>query len=378
MKIIKQIARIVIGITFIFSGFVKGIDPWGSTYKFTDYFNAMGMEWLTWAAFPLGVVLAFAEFAIGVALLFNVFLRIFSWLGLLFMALFLPLTLWVAVKNPVTDCGCFGDALVISNWETFYKNIVLTVFAIIVFIYRKDMPCMVGKKPRFVLGGLVVAVYAGLVFWSYNHLPIFDFRPYKAGTNIPESMKVPEDAQKDVYENIFYYKNKKSGEVQKFTEQNYPWQDTLNWMYDNMESKLVTKGYVPPIHDFSITSAEGENVIDFFIYDKNYVFILIAHNLEKSSRKPQEKINNLAGWALGNGMSFICLTSTSLEKAADFARETGAPYDFFNCDEITLKTMNRSNPGLMLIKNGTVLKHWHFNDIPTPEEFEKEFHLEKP
>jgi len=378
MKIIKQIARIIIGITFIFSGFVKGIDPWGSTYKFTDYFNAMGMEWLTWAAFPLGMVLAFAEFAIGVAFLFNVFLRIFSWLGLLFMAFFLPLTLWVAVKNPVTDCGCFGDALVISNWETFYKNIVLTAFAIIVFIYRSDMPCLLGKKPRFVLGGLVVAVYAGLVFWSYNHLPIFDFRPYKAGTNIPKAMEIPEDAQKDVYENIFYYKNKKTGEVQKFTEQNYPWQDTLNWMYDNMESKLIIKGFVPPIHDFSITSAEGEDVTDFFVYDKNYVFMIIAHNLEKSSRKPQDKINNLAGWALEKGLSFICLTSTSPEEAAAFAQETGAPYEFFSCDEITLKTMNRSNPGLMLIKDGTVLKHWHFNDIPTPEEFEKEFTIEKP
>lgn len=378
MKIIKQIARILLGVTFIFSGFVKGIDPWGSTYKFTDYFNAMGIDWLVWAAFPLGIVLAFAEFTIGVAILFNVFLRFFSWLGLLFMAFFLPLTLWVALENPVTDCGCFGDALVISNWETFYKNIVLTAFAIIILIYRNDMPCLVGKKPRFVLGSLVIIVYAGLVFWSYNHLPIFDFRPFKAGTNIPDAMKIPEGAPKDIYENVFYYKNKNTGEVQKFDEQNYPWQDTLNWAYENMESKLIQQGYVPPIHDFTITSAEGENVIDFFIYDKNYVFMLIAHNLEKSNRKPQDKINNLAGWAMGKGMSFICLTSTVAEEAAVFAEETGAPYEFFNCDEITLKTIIRSNPGLMLIKDGTVIKHWHYNDIPTPEEFEKEFAIEKP
>lgn len=378
MKFIKQIARILLGVTFIFSGFVKGIDPWGSTYKFTDYFNAMGMEWLVWAAFPLGVILAFAEFAIGVAFLFNVFLRFFSWLGMLFMAFFLPLTLWVAVKNPVTDCGCFGDALVISNWETFYKNIVLTIFAIIVLIYRNDMPGILGKKPRYVLGGLAAIVYAGIVFWSYNHLPVFDFRPFKAGTNIPEAMRIPEDAPKDVYENIFFYKNKKTGEVQKFTEQNYPWQDTLNWAYENMESKLVKQGYVPPIHDFTITSAEGENVIDFFLYDKNYVFMLVAHNLEKSSRKPQEKINTLASWAMEKGMSFICLTSTLPEEAAVFKEETGAPYEFFNCDEITLKTIIRSNPGLMVIKDGTVVKHWHYNDIPTPETFEQEFLSGKP
>ena len=169
MKVIKNIARILLGITFIFSGFVKGIDPWGSAYKFTDYFNAMGMEWLLWAAFPLGVFLAFAEFAIGVALLFNVFIRLFSWLAFLFMAFFLPLTLWVAIKNPVTDCGCFGDALVISNWETFYKNIVLMIFALIVVKYRNDMSGFPGKKPGFALGGVTVAAYFAIVFYSYNH-----------------------------------------------------------------------------------------------------------------------------------------------------------------------------------------------------------------
>ena len=121
MKAIKTVARIIIGITFIFSGFVKGIDPWGSAYKFTDYFNAMGMEWLIWAAFPLGVLLAFTEFAIGVSLLFNLKTKISSWFAILFMIFFTGLTLWIAIANPVSDCGCFGDALVISNWEKMKK-----------------------------------------------------------------------------------------------------------------------------------------------------------------------------------------------------------------------------------------------------------------
>jgi len=373
MKIIKHIARVLLGITFIFSGFVKGIDAWGSAYKFTDYFNAMGMEWLVWSAFPLGVFLAFAEFAIGAALLFNVFIRIFSWLAFLFMAFFLPLTLWVAIKNPVTDCGCFGDALVISNWETFYKNIVLMIFALIVVKYRNNMTWFLDKKPGFALGGVTVAAYIAIVIYSYNHEPIFDFRPYKIGVNIPEAMKTPEGAPKEVYENTFFYKNKKTGEIQQFTEQNYPWQDTLNWVYDNMESKMVQEGYKPPIHDFSIQSSEGEDVKDFFLYDKNYVFMLVAYNLEKSSRKPQEKINKLAIWAKENGLSFICLTSTLQDESAAFAQETGAPYEFFNCDEIVLKTIIRSNPGLIVIKDGTVLGKWHYNDIPTPEEFEEGF-----
>jgi uncharacterized membrane protein YphA (DoxX/SURF4 family) len=373
MKVLRHIARIILGITFIFSGFVKGIDPWGSAYKFTDYFNAMGMEWLVWAAFPLGVVLAFAEFAIGAALLLNLFIRVFSWLAFLFMAFFLPLTLWIAIKNPVTDCGCFGDALVISNWETFYKNVVLMIFAIIVVVYRKNMDWKWFQKPGLFMGIITVVAYFTVVYYSYNHEPIFDFRPYKVGVNIPEAMKIPENAQKEVYENTFYYKNKNTGKVKKFSEENYPWQDTVNWVYENMESRIVQEGFVPPIHDLTIDSRDGENVIDFFIHDDNYVFMLIAYNLDKSSLKPQEKINNLAAWAMEKEMSFICLTSSLYDEWDVFTEETGAPYEFFNCDEITLKTIIRSNPGLIVIKGGTIVDKWHYNDIPTPEEFAEEF-----
>ncbi len=373
MKVVKHFARILVGITFIFSGFVKGIDPWGFTYKFTDYFNAMGMEWLVWSAFPLAVVLSFAEFAIGVALLFNLFFRFFSWLALLFMAFFLPLTLWVAIKNPVTDCGCFGDALVITNWETFYKNIVLTALAIIAFVYRKDMKCLINQNLANVLGTLFILIYIISAVHSYNHLPLFDFRPYKVGVNIPEAMQIPVDAEQEVYENIFYYKNKNTGEVEKFSEENYPWQDTVNWEFSNIESNLIQEGYEPPIHDFTIETPEGENIIDFFIYDENYVFMLVAYNLEKSSRKNQDRINELANWAMGEGFSFFCLTSTLPDESRAFAEETGAPYEFFNCDEITLKTIIRSNPGLVVLEAGTILGKWHNNDIPTPEEFQNEF-----
>ena len=373
MKVIKHIARILIGITFIFSGFVKGIDPWGSTYKFTDYFNAMGLEWLLWAAFPLGVLLALAEFTIGVAMLFNILTRFFSWMALLFMAIFLPLTLWVAIKNPVTDCGCFGDALVISNWATFYKNIVLTILAIIVVIYRKDMKSLIGKKVSNRLGIASILVYGIIVFYSYNHLPVFDFRPYKVGVNIPDAMIVPEDAPKDVYKNIFYYKNKNTGKVKKFSEDNYPWQDTVNWAFDNMESKLVKEGYHAPIHDFRIETPDGEDIIDYFMNDENYVFMLVAYRLDKTNRDAQYKINELANWAMGADMSFFCLTSSLPDESSEFIAETQAPYEFFNCDEITLKTIIRSNPGLVVLKGGTIVGKWHYNDIPTPEEFKKEF-----
>ncbi len=373
MKILKHMARILVGITFIFSGFVKGIDPWGSAYKFTDYFNAMGMEWLIWAAFPLGVLLAFTEFAIGVSLLFNVFLRFFSWLALIFMAFFLPLTLWIAIKNPVTDCGCFGDALVISNWETFYKNVVLMALTIVVFRYRNQMKQRSGNRVSWILSGLSVILFFGLVIYSYNHLPVFDFRPYKVGVNIPEAMAIPENAPREEYENIFYYKNKNTGEVEEFTEENYPWQDTVNWEYHDMESILTQEGYVPPIHDFRIETPEGDNIVDFFLYDENFVFILIAHDLEKTATEPLDEINKLAEWAMEKEMSFICLTSSLPEESRAFADEHAIPFEFFNCDEITLKTIVRSNPGLMVIRDGTIKAKYHYNDIPAPEEFQENF-----
>ena len=373
MKLFYHFSRFIIGTTFIFSGFVKGIDPWGSAFKFNDYFQAMGLSWFAWASFGLGILLAFAEFAIGVAILFQIRVKFFAWLGILFMVFFTGLTFWIAIANPVTDCGCFGDALVISNWETFYKNLVLIVLAFVVFKYRKTAKPLLHMKLNYAVGVVVVFAYIGAVYYSYNHLPIFDFRPYKVGVNIPEAMSYPEDAEQDVYENIFYYKNKNTGDIEKFTESNYPWKDTVNWEYSDSESILVSEGYKPPIHDLTFQSREGDDVIDFFIHDENYVFVFISYDLFGASTKNMAKVNELASWAAENGDTFIGLTATLLEDTDAFLEENGAAFEFFNCDEITLKTMIRSNPGLMAIKNGTIVGKWHYNDIPSPEGFMEEF-----
>jgi uncharacterized membrane protein YphA (DoxX/SURF4 family) len=374
MKGIVHLSRLLLGITFTFSGFVKGIDPWGSAYKFIDYFAAMGLQWLNFAAFPLGVLLAFTEVAIGIALFFNYRVNLFSWGALIFMIFFTPLTLWIAMENPVTDCGCFGDALVISNWATFYKNIILIAAAILLVIMRNKLKGYPGKKGAFVLSMTAGALYVFLVVYSVRHEPVFDFRPYKKGVNIPESMTIPADAPKDVYKNIFYYKNKKTGKIEKFDDLNYPWQDTLNWVFHSMdESVLVKKGYTPPIHGFSVESREGEDVSGFFLEEDKPVFMLIASNIKKSSRKNQGSINNLAKWAHDRNYPFICLTASTFEDTDHFLKETGAPYEFFHSDETELKTIVRANPGLILLKKGTVVSKYHHNDIPTPDEIEHDF-----
>jgi len=367
----KHIARIVLGLTFIFSGFVKGIDPWGSTYKFTDYFNAFHMPWMVNLAFALGILLAAAEFAIGVALLFNFFIRITSWFTLAFMSFFTVLTLILALTNPVTDCGCFGDALIITNWQTFYKNIVLIALAIYIFIQRKTFRSKNGPLLSIALTGMTIVFYFYLVVYSYNHLPIIDFSPYKVGVNIPEAMKVPIGAPKAVYENNFIYKNKKTGEEKKFSEANIPWKDTLNWKYFKSEDPiLIQKGYTPPIHDFRIETAQGEDIKDFFLYDEKETFMVISPNLEKADRTALQKIGAFAVEAKRKGYNFILLTATSPDRFPFFKQDTGSGFDYFNTDEITLKTIVRSNPGLILLKKGTILRKYHYNDLPKPEDLE--------
>lgn len=368
---LKHLARVLLGLTFVFSGFVKGIDPWGSAYKFTDYFNAFHMPGLVGLAFSLGVLLAAAEFFLGVAFLFNFFIRVTSWLMLAFMLFFTGLTLEIALTNPVTDCGCFGDALVITNWQTFYKNIVLLALALYVFAKRKTFALKNGPVLPVAMTVMFMAFYAYLVVYSYNHLPIIDFSPYKVGVNIPEAMKIPEDAPKAIYENHLVYKDLKTGEEKEFTEANYPWQDTLNWKFVRMgDQKLIQKGYTPPIHDFRIETPEGEDIKDFFLYDENLTFMVIASNLMKSDKEGLKKVVDLSKEAKSKGYAFILLTSTSPDSFSAIKSEIGADFDFFNTDEITLKTIVRSNPGLIVLKKGTIIKKFHFNDIPKPEELQ--------
>ena len=369
----KHVARILLGLTFIFSGFVKGIDPWGSAYKFTDYFNAFQMPWLTSLAFALGILLAAAEFFLGVAFLFNLFIRLTSWAMLAFMVFFTGLTFILALTNPVTDCGCFGDALVITNWQTFEKNVVLLALAIFVFVRRKDFESKNGPILAIALSISTMMVYFYLVDYSYNHLPIIDFSPYKVGVNIPEAMKIPEGAPKAIYKNEFIYKNLKTGEEKEFAEADIPWKDTLNWKFIKAkDAVLVQKGYTPPIHDFRIETPEGEDIKDFFLYDEKYTFIAIASNLQKTNKEGMKRIADLATAAKAKGYNFIALTSTSPDSFEAFKNETGANFDFFNADEITLKTIVRSNPGMIVLKKGAILKKYHFNDIPKPEELDSE------
>lgn len=367
MKTLGNIGRIIVGAVFTFSGFVKAVDPMGSTYKFNDYFIAFGMEWLVPISLFLAIVLAALEFVLGIALIFNSKIRTASWLTLIFMAFFTPLTLVLAITNPVTDCGCFGDALILTNWETFEKNIVLLLLTIVIFRVRKKITTKSSPKEQLILLCTSCIIILGISSYSYNHLPLIDFRPYHVGANIKEGMSIPEGAPTDEYNTILYYE--RGGTVEEFTQSNYPWQDTT-WKFVDSKQVKIKDGYNPPIHDFSISNDLEGDITDQVLNNENYTLIVVARNINDINAESQNQLNNLALYCLTGGYNFICLTASFNEDINNYRTVHQVPYKFYNTDETQLKTMIRSNPGLILIQNGTILKKWHYKDIPEIKDLE--------
>jgi uncharacterized membrane protein YphA (DoxX/SURF4 family) len=362
MKILRIISRILIGIVFVFSGFVKAVDPLGSTYKFVDYFNAFGTSSLNNFAFILGIILSSAEFIIGIMLLFGIRMRLASWGALIFMAIFTPLTLYLAIYNPVSDCGCFGDAVKFSNWQTFGKNIIILIPTLFTFIYRKKY-----QPYNLVAEWVTIALFTFGIIWfseySYRHLPVFNFRPYKIGTNIMEGMKIPSGMPRDEY--VISARYQKNGEIKEFDYPNFP---DSTWKWVETKNKLVKKGYEPPIHDFVIETISGENITDKVLESDVITLFLVTYDLSKYDNFNQEKINRLSEYCRANNYKFMCLSSASKEQIEKFKNENQADYDFNIVDQTALKTMIRANPGLMLLRKGTILAEWHSNEIPDVNE----------
>jgi len=364
MKQIRIIARILVGLVFIFSGFVKGIDPMGSAIKFSEYFETFHLTWLSSFALVLSIAQSTAEFLIGVALLVGLRMRVTAWATLIFMGFFLVLTFYIAIANPVTDCGCFGDALVITNWQTFYKNIVLMALAIFIFYSRKKYEPYAGALAEWSLVVFFAAVGTWISVYCYQHLPIMDFRPYNIGTHIPSKMVMPADKEPDQYESTLIYE--KNGVTKEFTINNLP---DSTWKWKETKSHLAKKGYTPPIHGFSITTRTDEDITQTVLKDTSYSFVFIAQDASKVTSSQWEEIQRYYGFAREHGHQFYLLTSTPPATADQIRMHHNLAFDFCFTDETALKTVIRANPGLVLLKDGIVLDMWHYNDFPKPDYF---------
>jgi len=362
IKIWTTACRFLLAGVFIFSGFVKAIDPLGTLYKIQDYLLAFGFPDVFPESFLylLSVLLACVEFCLGTYLFFGIRRRITPRLILLMMSVMTPLTLWLAVDDPISDCGCFGDAVVLSNWETFWKNVVLLVASVSIFKWRRCIFPLITVRFDWLIALyswvyiIVMAIYCS---W---YLPVFDFRPYHIGADIRKGMEIPEGARPTVFETRFVLS--KDGEEREFTLDNYP---DSTWTFVDSRTIVKEKGYEPPIHDFSIIRHDdGEDITDAVLADENYTFFLVAHQLAQADDSSIDLINELYDYSLANGYGFYCLTSSSDIDIMKWQDRTGAEYPFAFMDNITLKTMIRSNPGLMLLKEGTVINKWSQNDLP--------------
>jgi uncharacterized membrane protein YphA (DoxX/SURF4 family) len=367
MKAIMTICRIIAGLVFVFSGFVKAIDPMGSAIKFEEYFMAFHMDFFAFTALPLAVILSALELMIGLSLLARLRMRFTATMLLIFMTFFLILTLILALTNPVTDCGCFGDAVKLTNWQTFGKNVILFIPALIIFLKRRDFRTVSNPFTEWYLVGVNFIFPVLLSVFCIVHQPVIDFRPYKPGVSISESMTLPRGAEMDKYETILIYE--KNGLKKEFSETNYPWQDTT-WKWVETKQNLISMGDVPPIHDFSITDTDGNDITEKVLSDTGYSFLIIAPKLEKASEKGLAVMNKLSEKAINMGFQVYCLTSSSTSGISEFIENFRPAFNVFTTDETTLKTIIRANPGLMLIHEGTILGKWNYNDSPTPEELE--------
>ena len=362
LKMIVNLCRIIVAVTFIFSGFVKAIDPIGTQYKLQDYLGAIGMAGIlpNWTLLAVAVFLAAIEFCIGIFLLFAIQRRLISKLTVAFMAFMTMVTMWIVVADPVKDCGCFGDALHLTNTETLIKNIMLLVCSLAIMYRPLAMFRFVSKSNQWIVTNYTIVfilVSSGL---SLYYLPIFDFRPYHIGVNIPRGMEIPKGAKLPQFKTTFIME--KNGQRKEFTLDNYP---DASWKFIDSKTVQTSEGYIPPIHDFSITDNKtGLDLTNSVLSHKGYTFLLIAPHLETADDSNFGDIDRLYEYAQSYDIPFYCLTASTAKAIKRWIDLTGAEYPFCITDEAVLKTIIRSNPGLLLLKDGTIINKWSHNNLP--------------
>ena len=362
LKMIVNLCRIIVAVTFIFSGFVKAIDPIGTQYKLQDYLGAIGMAGIlpNWTLLAVAVFLAAIEFCIGIFLLFAIQRRLISKLTVAFMAFMTMVTVWIVVADPVKDCGCFGDALHLTNTETLIKNIMLLVCSLAIMYRPLAMFRFVSKSNQWIVTNYTIAFILMSSGLSLYLLPIFDFRPYHIGVNIPRGMEIPKGAKLPQFKTTFIME--KNGQRKEFTLDNYP---DASWKFIDSKTVQTSEGYIPPIHDFSITDNKtGLDLTNSVLSHKGYTFLLIAPHLETADDSNFGDIDRLYEYAQSYDIPFYCLTASTTKAIKRWVDLTGAEYSFCITDEAVLKTIIRSNPGLLLLKDGTIINKWSHNNLP--------------
>ncbi len=365
MKIIVAIARILVGVLFIFSGFIKLNDPLGFSYKLQEYFGAdvLNLTFLEPYALIIAIFVVVFEVILGVFLLIGYMPKFTVWSLLLMISFFTFLTFYSAYYEKVADCGCFGDAFkdligrTLKPWESFKKDVVLLVLIIIILFGIKYIRPLFNKFGLTIVALLTFVGCLGFAYFVLMHLPAIDFRPYKIGNNIQEQMSTPPDAAKPLIE--YYYTFNVNGEEKTYTvTSGYP---EVDGEFVSVDSKIIDEGFVPAIQDFSIES-DDENLTEEFLAEPKLVMV-VMYDLKKAEWEGVEKLKSMSEAAMKKGYKVIGLTSSGGDAKAQFKANNKLNFDFYLCDEKVLKTIVRANPGIVVLNKGTVTQKVHWNDI---------------
>jgi len=362
IKVLVEICRIIVGFTFIFSGLVKAIDPMGSAIKISDYLIAFHLDGLTDWATLFSINLCGVEFTIGACVLLGCYRNIFSLLALTMMSFMTPLTLYLALFNPVSDCGCFGDFIILTNWQTFGKNIVLLSATLFLHRYNQLQVKLYSFKSYWfitLLSFILCIVFASI---NYRHLPPIDFRPFKVGVNIPSLIQLPPNAAQDVFEYKFIYE--KNNQRKTFGLEDSPSNDST-WTFVESKSILKKKGDLPAVMNFQLYNDKDIDLAHQLLEDTTNLFLLIIPDVDKADDfLCTENINMLYTQTQKKGELFYAVIGSDEESYMRWIKKTGAEYPHLSADKILLETIIRSNPGLVWIRKGTIQGKWGFRDIP--------------
>lgn len=303
-----NVCRLLLGVTFILSGYVKAIDPLGTQYKIEDYLEALAWQGMVpdWMTLGTSIVLSALEFCLGVFILLAIRRRVVSKITLVFMAIMTVVTLWLAIANPISDCGCFGDAIKLSNTETLLKNIVLLGCAIVLAIWPTRMWRFISRPNQWIVFNYTIFFIIVSSLYCLYKLPLFDFRPYHVGANIQQGMVIPEGAEQPKFKTTFLLK--KNGVTKEFTLDNYP---DSTWTFVDSKTVQTAQGYVPPIHDFSIQTQQGDDLTQEVLNDTSYTFLLISPHLEYADDSNFGDIDRIYEYAQTYNYPFYCLTSST-------------------------------------------------------------------
>ncbi|WP_418498304.1 BT_3928 family protein [Flagellimonas sp.] len=359
MKYLVWVSRVIVGVLFIISGLIKLNDPMGFSFKLEEYFSTgvLNLPFLMPMALGISIFVVIVEVILGVLLLIGFKPKFTVWSLLLMIVFFTFLTFYSAYFNKVTDCGCFGDAVKLTPWESFTKDVILLMLILVLFFGRKYITPLFNTKTNWIVGG--VALVACILFANHvlNHLPSVDFRPYKIGANIEEGMTVPEGAPEPIYEYAWRFKVGGEDKI-VVTNGDYP---SIDGEFVDVETTMIQKGYEPPVHDFTIEK-DGEDFAAELLNEEKLVMV-VAYDLAKSNYNAFAEVAKVTKKAKESGYRVIGMSASSADLANRIKSQYGLEFDFYFTDETTLKTIVRSNPALLVLKRGTIQQKVHYNDI---------------